>query len=156
MRLPEFLLVPLMEAFDWFEVGLHAYLTQAGWPEVSRSQTIVLITVASGIDRPAEIARQLGITRQSVGETLAELSRLGLIELVADPNDRRAKVVRISDLGEKRRVDSRAAILAITQELERRIGKRRVAAISEAMAQDWGSPVTTFDSVTSHAPGPSS
>ena len=141
---PPNLFIPLFEAFAWFETGLQVYMREAGWPAVTRPQTMVLITITQGANRPAEIARRLSITRQSVGKTIAEMLELGLIELKEDPQDKRAKVVSISELGERRWRDSRDAVRAMTQELSRRIGSRNVANLIEAMAQNWGEPIQTF------------
>lgn len=141
---PPNLFIPLFEAFSWFETGLQAYMREAGWPEVTRPQTMVLITITRGARRPAEIARRLNITRQSVGKTIAEMLELGLVVLDEDPNDRRAKVVSISELGHQRHRDSRDAVRAMTEELSRRIGDQRVANLIDVMEQDWGEAIQSF------------
>jgi DNA-binding MarR family transcriptional regulator len=132
------LLIPLFEAFSWFDDGLQVLLRDAGWTAVTRPQTMILIVVGQGIDRPAEIARALGVTRQSAGVTIAEMVAEGLIALDQDPDDKRAKIVRISDKGERRREDSRRAMATLTEELERRIGKANVRKLTEALDPDWG------------------
>ena len=45
------------------------------------------------------MAARAGITRQSMGEVIREMVDLGLLEMVADPDDRRAKLVRYTDAG---------------------------------------------------------
>lgn len=135
------LLIPLFEAFSWFDAGLQALLRDAGWTAVTRPQTMVLIAVGQGIRRPAEIARALSITRQSAGATIAEMVGEGLLELYPDPADARAKVARLSAAGEARRDDSRRAMQVLTEELERRIGAERVAMLWQALEIDWGAPV---------------
>ncbi|HEX7849974.1 MAG TPA: MarR family transcriptional regulator [Sphingomonas sp.] len=137
------LLIPLFEAFSWFDDGLQVLLRDAGWTAVTRPQTMILIVVGQGIDRPAEIARALGVTRQSAGVTIAEMVAEGLIALDQDPDDKRAKIVRISDKGERRREDSRRAMATLTEELERRIGKANVRKLTEALDPDWGPPISS-------------
>jgi DNA-binding MarR family transcriptional regulator len=56
------------------------------------------------------LAARAGLTHQSVGEVVAELQHRGFVERVADPTDRRARLVRLTDTG---RVLVRAAIAAI-------------------------------------------
>ena len=136
------LLIPLFEGFSWFDEGLQTLLREAGWTAVTRPQTMVLIAIGQGIERPVEIARTIGVTRQSVGVTIAEMAAEGLLELSEDPADRRAKCARLSEKGERRREDSRRAMAELTAELERRIGKANVRKLGEALQQDWGSPVT--------------
>ena len=136
------LLIPLFEAFSWFDDGLQVLLREAGWSAVTRPQTMILIVIGQGVDRPAEIARALGVTRQSAGVTIAEMVAAGLIVLEDDARDKRAKVVRISELGERRREDSRRAMATLTDELERRIGKANVRKLSEALEPEWGAPIS--------------
>ncbi len=134
------LLIPLFEAFSWFDEGLQGLLREMGWSAVTRPQTMILIVVGRGVERPADIARALGVTRQSAGVTIAEMAAEGLIVLENDPGDKRAKIVRISDKGERRRADSQAAMARLTSELERRIGKANVRKLEEALSSEWGLP----------------
>lgn len=50
----------------------------------------------------AQIARNMGITRQSVLRTVNTLKRRGFIELLDNPNHQRAKLVALLGEGEKR------------------------------------------------------
>jgi DNA-binding MarR family transcriptional regulator len=52
-----------------------------------------------GGDRAAALAARAGITRQSMGEVIRELVGLGILEMVPDPTDRRAKLVRYTEEG---------------------------------------------------------
>lgn len=142
------LLIPLFDAFSWFDSGLQALLREAGWTAVTRPQTMVLIAVGQGISRPAEIARALSITRQSAGSTIAEMVSEGLLQLDPDPGDARAKIARLSAAGEARRQDSRKAMRALTAELERRIGPDRVKMLEAALDRDWGPPVSSGEELT--------
>ena len=56
------------------------------------------------------IASRAGLTHQSVGEVVSELEQRGYVERVADPADRRARLVRLTPDG-RRLV--RAAVTAI-------------------------------------------
>lgn len=141
------LLIPLFEAFSWFDAGLQVLLRDAGWTAVSRPQTMVLIAVGLGIERPADIARALGITRQSASATIAEMVEEGLLELEADPDDGRAKRVRVSAQGEQRTRDSRRAMAVLTEELTRRIGKANVRKLSEALTPAWGPAVARVEDI---------
>lgn len=52
-------------------------------------------------DRAAALATRAGITRQSMGEVIRELVDLGMLEMVPDPEDRRAKIVRYTAEGKR-------------------------------------------------------
>jgi DNA-binding MarR family transcriptional regulator len=48
-----------------------------------------------------QIARRMGLTRQSVHGTVERLARDGLIELVPNSDHRRSRLVRLTDRGER-------------------------------------------------------
>jgi DNA-binding MarR family transcriptional regulator len=49
--------------------------------------------------RAVDMAAWMGITRQSMGEIIRDMVGLGILEMVPDPADRRAKLVQYSELG---------------------------------------------------------
>src|SRR6476469_5743919 len=49
--------------------------------------------------RLTDLAARVGVTKQAVGQLIDDLARLGMVERVADPTDRRAKRVRFSRRG---------------------------------------------------------
>ena len=55
-----------------------------------------------GISRPSALARKLRVSRQAMQKTLADLEDKGYLKLVPDPDDRRAKHVRLSRTGKRR------------------------------------------------------
>lgn len=136
------LLVPLLRAFIWYDEGLQTYLRSRGWNKVTRSQSMVMASVAMGCVKPSDIARLLGVSRQAIHLTISQMIEMDLLELVADPSDRRAKIVTISKGGQKRRRDAWAAMDYLTSELERRIGKQNVQNLFKSLTAEWGEPLT--------------
>ena len=49
--------------------------------------------------RLTDLAARSGFTKQSVGEAVAELQKLGYVERVPDPADRRAKIIQLTPHG---------------------------------------------------------
>jgi len=49
--------------------------------------------------RPSRIAEQMGITKQSVNDLLRHLENTGYLNLVPDPEDSRARLVRLTPRG---------------------------------------------------------
>jgi DNA-binding MarR family transcriptional regulator len=49
--------------------------------------------------RLTALADRSGLTKQAVGEAVGDLERLGYVERVPDPDDRRAKIIRLSRRG---------------------------------------------------------
>lgn len=139
------LFIPLFEAFAWFDTGLQTLMTEAGWPTVSRQQTMIMILIRQGCDRPAAIARALGITRQAASVTIGEMIEEGILSMESDPNDRRAKKVIVAPYGQNRHDDARDAVLILTEELSRRIGKANVRKLWDALTAHWGLPVESLN-----------
>jgi DNA-binding MarR family transcriptional regulator len=128
----------LLQAFRWFDESLVSALHAAGWPEVTRAHSLVFAQLDPAGRRTAEIARRAGVSRQAVHQTVRELRRLGLVELVPDPGNRSAKLVVATERGRQSTRVALATLAALEVELTRRLGRRRVQALREALEADWG------------------
>ncbi|HVI33878.1 MarR family winged helix-turn-helix transcriptional regulator [Phenylobacterium sp.] len=135
------LLLSLLQAFYWCDESLQNYLRSRGWPEVTRPQSMVMANVVSGVGRPSDIARSMGVSRQAVHTTINQMIELGMVALKDDPDDRRMKLVTPTPLGETMRLDAQRAIRIMTEELSRRLGAERVAQAAQLLAEDWGPPL---------------
>jgi DNA-binding MarR family transcriptional regulator len=142
---PDHLIVPIWQAFVWLDEGLQNYLRRRGWPEVTRPQSMVMTNVVAGVRRPSDIARNLGVSRQAIHVTIRQMIDLGLLELVDDADDGRSKVVSIASTGGLMRENAKEAMSLMTKELCRRIGEVKVGQLKDALAADWGAPLTWDD-----------
>jgi DNA-binding MarR family transcriptional regulator len=140
----EFLLRDLLKAVYWFDEGLQSHLEAAGWPRLSRTKSMMMINLANGLTRPIQLAASLGISRQAVQLSLADLEKDGLIRLEPDPNDRRAKRAVYTDdpRGIQMQNDALQALQNIEAELEKRVGAGAYRQLSKALRSDWGAPFT--------------
>lgn len=86
-------------------------LAAAGFPDAPPSFHPIFENLDPDGTRLTVLAGRAGLTHQSVGEVVAELERRGFVERIADPTDRRARLVRLTDDG---RALVRAAIEQIT------------------------------------------
>lgn len=137
-----FIIVSLLAGFEWFDEGLQRSLKAAGWPVLTRPESMVMMHVQMNIVRPADIARSLGLTRQAVHATIATLVDRGVFQLAPDPIDRRIRVVELTAMGNAMRRDAMRIVTALTGALEERIGGEALAALRSAFVSDWGEPLT--------------
>jgi DNA-binding MarR family transcriptional regulator len=107
---------------------------------LARSHSLVFAHLDAEGTRPAEIARRAGISRQAVGQTVAQMKQNGLVKLAPDPTNRRARLVQPTAKGRKALERSGNGSAAAEKVLSRRIGAARLKGLREALEQDWGSP----------------
>jgi len=136
-----YLIIPLWEGYEWFDEGLQKSLKALGWPTMTGPESMIIVHVILGINRPSEIARSLGLTRQAVHFTINKIIKKGIVELHSDPLDARSSVVGFTKIGKTMRRDARMIVAHIEQVLIERIGAKNVQNLKAALAPDWGPPV---------------
>jgi DNA-binding MarR family transcriptional regulator len=99
----------------------------------------------SGGIRPADIAKKAGVTRQAIHQVVEDLESLGLIEMQADPKDRRSKLVVITSRGRKFDAAVQEVSTEIEELLSARIGLVAVSNLRMGLGADWGDPALDHD-----------
>lgn len=132
------LIIVLFQRFCWLDEGLQARLHDHGWPDVSRPQSMVMTNIVSGIVRPSDIARNLGVSRQAIHSTINQMVALGIVKLDTDPDDRRHMILSLTDLGTRMRRDAQQAMDALTTQISNVLGQDRFDALLAALEADWG------------------
>jgi len=130
----------IVRAFYWMDDSLQANIRKRGGPKVSHSQSMIIMAIGEGIRRPSAIADRLGVSRQAIHQSLRELIDIGLVELVPDPEDGRAKMAKLSRAGAPIQRMAYDILQELEVELGKRIGKRRVTALRDALEINWGEP----------------
>lgn len=131
----------IVRAFYWIDEGLQGSLQRRGGPEITHSQSMIIMLIGEGIRRPSAIAERLGVSRQAVHQALKGLIEVDIVELAPDPKDGRAKIARLNKTGTPLHHQARVILEQLEDELGRRIGKRKVAALREILEQYWGDPL---------------
>ena len=132
------LIIALFQRFCWLDEGLQARLHDHGWPDVNRPQSMVMTNIVSGVVRPSDIARNLGVSRQAIHSTINQMVKLGIVQLEVDPGDRRHMVVSLTDLGARMRKDAQRSMDALTAQIAARLGQDKFDALLTALEADWG------------------
>lgn len=132
------LIIALFQRFCWLDEGLQARLHDHGWPDVNRPQSMVMTNIVSGIVRPSDIARNLGVSRQAIHSTINQMVKLGIVELDTDPQDRRHMIVSLTELGTRMRQDAQRAMDSLTAQIAKALGQDRFDELLAALEADWG------------------
>lgn len=106
---------------------------RAGAPLLKASYTALLPHLDFTGVRIVDLAHRLGISKQAVSQTLAELVAQGVVELVPDPDDGRAKRARFTRRGAEAIADGLAVLREIEAELAAEIGAARMQALHDAL-----------------------
>lgn len=127
-------------ARHWFESALAAAMEAEGEQPVSYAQQLVFAALDPEGTTVAELARRMGVARQSAHQAVHALIKIGLLRQEPDPDSARRR--RILMTAEGRRVDAvaRAHIAGLEEILAGRIGAPAVAALTGALCLDWGPP----------------
>ena len=133
----------LLRGSDWFDVALRARLEADGWPALSRSQALVFAALDPDRGtRIVDVAASLDVTRQSAHTLVHGLVDLGLLVLVPDPDDGRARRVLPTDRGRRLTTAAARHLADVEAVLSQRIGASAVTALRGAAQADWGPPPT--------------
>src|SRR4051812_17964085 len=126
------------DAQRWLEASEREHASR-GAP-LARAHVLVFSHLDSGGTRPAEIARRAGISRQAVGQSVAQMRELGLVKLARDPTNRRARLVQPTTKGMRALERSGTGSGAAEKALSRRIGASGVKPLREALETNGGEP----------------
>ncbi len=109
-------------------------LQESGFEDVREGHGCVFgfIDVDHG-SRLTDLAERSGLTKQAVGEAATELERLGYLERVPDPRDRRAKIIRLTPRGVEAVATGRRLFAEIESEWAEEFGDELLAGLREAV-----------------------
>ena len=144
----------LLEAWDWFDNGLQNVLREGGFRVLNKTQSMMVLYVAAGVQRPIEIARRMRLSRQAIRHIEMQLIKLGMISARADPTDKRSKILALTARSKGVRQYAQQAIMRLETELRSRIGARNVANMRAVLSLDWGEAVNVALSARRRANGP--
>jgi DNA-binding MarR family transcriptional regulator len=125
-RRPPNLGLLLREPYRIASEELHERIAERGHPEVRAPHGRVLEFLDDAGTPVSELARRAQITKQSMAELVAHLERHGYVERVADPGDRRAKLVRATDRGREVYAIAREYVAETERDWTARLGRAKM------------------------------
>jgi len=116
-------------AFNAFIEEFRGELRQSEFSDIRPAHGCVFRHMKDGGLRLTEIAERGNMTKQSAGEVVDDLVALGYVERDPDPDDRRAKLVRLTERGEAVQSYGFRLLADIEQRWGERYGAERIAGL---------------------------
>jgi DNA-binding MarR family transcriptional regulator len=132
---PENLAILLREPFRAGTELLHRRFAERGHPEIRPPHGNVMQFLDDAGTRVSVLAERAQITKQSMAELVAHLERLGYVERVPDPSDRRAKLVRATTRGKQLYPIARDVVAEIEADWTKRLGKTKMRQLRELLEE---------------------
>jgi DNA-binding MarR family transcriptional regulator len=85
--------------------------------------------------RLTDIAERAKLTKQSVGEIVDDLVERGYAQRIPDPEDRRAKLICLTEKGERAQAHGRRLFDKVEKRWAQRYGDERIAGLRELMEE---------------------
>ena len=117
------------------EMRVFAGLAEAGFDDFTPAQARVFQRLAPEGSRLTDLAAQAGITKQSAGFLVDQLEASGYVERVPDPEDGRARLIRIAPRGWASIEVSRRFVEEVEAEWLAHLGARKMAALRRTLAE---------------------
>jgi DNA-binding MarR family transcriptional regulator len=108
-------------------------IRDAGFDDVTLAQARVFQRIAPGGSRLTDLAEQAQMTKQSVAGLVDELERMRYVRRVPDPNDRRARLIRIDKRGRQAAKAAQSARDEIQAEWRSHLGARRFSQLRDTL-----------------------
>ncbi|MFL5859256.1 MAG: MarR family winged helix-turn-helix transcriptional regulator [Solirubrobacteraceae bacterium] len=112
----------------WLELNARLTSTVAarGFDDLRPALSVVFQHLRDEGSRITEIADRAQLTKQTVVYLVNDLEREGYVERVADPTDRRAKLVRLTARGDAAVAEARRIVSDIERDWTELLGERRM------------------------------
>ena len=126
----------LLEAHRTLGGELLEGLNERGYPDVRPGHAALFMNIDRRTGtRLTELARRAHMTKQGMMLLVDELEERGYVRRVPDPEDARAKLVRLTARGRNYVAEARRAMAAVESRARRELGWRRYAAFRAALEE---------------------
>ena len=132
---PENLAILLREPFRTLSTQLMERLVERGHPEVRFAHGNVFQFLDDAGTRVSLLAERAQVSKQAMAQLVAHLEAHGYVERVADPGDRRAKLVRATDRGRDVYAVAREFVAELEARLTERVGEAKLRRLRTLLAE---------------------
>lgn len=123
---------------NWMTNSLLNLMSKLGHDKLTAAHLQFMNYLDCGDTHPSAIARRIGVSRQAIYRSTRELQKLGVLEMLTDPQNGNQKIIHMTEYGNKVALDARQALNEIEVELSQRLGKKDFAQLQNLLRADWG------------------
>lgn len=114
---------------------IHAGLVAAGFDDLSPAHFVVFQHMRPEGVRTTELAERAQITKQSMGYLVDHLEARGYVTRVADPSDKRARLVQLTERGRLVDATARSIVQQVEHEWSQYLGTDRFATLQHLLRE---------------------
>jgi DNA-binding MarR family transcriptional regulator len=122
-------------AKDAFFEDFRAELEQTEFADIRPTHGCVFRFVRGSGMRLTVLAEMAGMTKQSVGEVVDDLVARGYVKRIPDPEDKRAKLICLTERGERAQATGLALFAKVEKQWAKRYGTKRIAQVRELLEE---------------------
>lgn len=124
----------LSQALAAFTVEFEQEVADAGFPDLTLAlgSNVLRFLDEDGL-RVGRIASLAGVSKQAVSQQVGYLEKRGYVEVATDPDDSRAKLIRLTERGTLSQEVCRPLLGTIEERWERRYGHVPVRGLRESL-----------------------
>jgi len=120
---------------DAFFGEFRGELAQSEYNDIRPTHGCVFRHVQGDGLRLTEIAERANMTKQSVGEIVDDLASRGYVQRIPHPEDRRAKLICLTERGEAAQAHGRRLFAKVEKRWAERYGAERIAGLRELLEE---------------------
>lgn len=124
----------LSGALRRFEERVMALMNERGHALTRRSHVNLTRHLDVGGTRITELARRAAMTNAAMTELIDQCESIGLVERLADPADKRVRIVRFTPTGESWLKDFGRAVAQAQREMSNEVGENQLTVVLAALA----------------------
>lgn len=106
---------------------------ERGHIQIRRSHSALFSNLGFSAIRLTELADRAGITQQAMGKLVKEMEEEGYVRRRIDESDKRAKIIELTDMGEKLVTDNLEIVDEILEEYRGAMGEDGIADLDKVL-----------------------
>lgn len=127
--------VDLWRAWRAYEAAMYERVAALGFPDIAVADGDILVHITAAGTPFASLAKTRGLSKQAVHERVHSLVKRGYLELMPDPGDKRARIVRHTARGQELVERLKDVKRALHREVEGALGKVQLTTLRQMLAK---------------------